>query len=419
MRPRGESISTRSSRYVGHAFRHSPQWTHLSRSVCFGASGMWRTPAHLCAFQVRRVPCRDSSRHLSRAKTRGVDTSVDTARTSACATRSGHITVRDSEAAQDRTCPSLFPSSRNRRAIRSPARSRHSARTIDPDPARAMAGTFSFAIASAISDSFIDIGTATPAGFAARNRGVNSCTSSHTDSSATRARRQLSRETIQHSRRSPARAPATEIHCGQFTMSIADGVRTLRRIRSRSANASAAVANSATKVRDPSGIGNTLKFTVAMAARVPKEPTISFRHVEPGHILHDVAAALHQLAFQRRERHPDDHVARRSVEPAPRPAQIRRNDSAHGRFRAPRRIQRQHLAMFGENPFEFRERHSGFDADRQVARIVLQQPHSAEPSIPLRPHRTTARPVDPSRSFHPNESSRWFVARSWSTSASC
>src|SRR5882672_630101 len=38
MRPRGESISTRNSRYVGHALRHSPQCTHLSKSICCGLS---------------------------------------------------------------------------------------------------------------------------------------------------------------------------------------------------------------------------------------------------------------------------------------------------------------------------------------------------------------------------------------------
>src|ERR1035441_6600539 len=36
MRPRGESISNPSSRYVGQAFRHSPQWTQRSRSNCLG-----------------------------------------------------------------------------------------------------------------------------------------------------------------------------------------------------------------------------------------------------------------------------------------------------------------------------------------------------------------------------------------------
>src|SRR5437899_1172924 len=38
MRPRGESISTPSSRYVGHAFRHKPQCTQRSRSTCCGLS---------------------------------------------------------------------------------------------------------------------------------------------------------------------------------------------------------------------------------------------------------------------------------------------------------------------------------------------------------------------------------------------
>src|ERR1019366_8974567 len=36
MRPRGESISRPSSRYVGQAFRHRPQCTQRSRSNCMG-----------------------------------------------------------------------------------------------------------------------------------------------------------------------------------------------------------------------------------------------------------------------------------------------------------------------------------------------------------------------------------------------
>src|ERR1019366_4855442 len=35
-RPRGESISRPSSRYVGQAFRHRPQWMQRSRSTCCG-----------------------------------------------------------------------------------------------------------------------------------------------------------------------------------------------------------------------------------------------------------------------------------------------------------------------------------------------------------------------------------------------
>src|SRR5712692_5214410 len=38
MRPRGESISTPSSRYVGQAFRQRPQWTQRARSDCAGRS---------------------------------------------------------------------------------------------------------------------------------------------------------------------------------------------------------------------------------------------------------------------------------------------------------------------------------------------------------------------------------------------
>src|SRR5580693_3295638 len=45
MRPRGESISTRNSRYVGHAFKHSPQCTHLSRSACCGLSNEFTSDA--------------------------------------------------------------------------------------------------------------------------------------------------------------------------------------------------------------------------------------------------------------------------------------------------------------------------------------------------------------------------------------
>ena len=53
-------------------------------------------------------------------------------------------------------------------------------------------------------------------------------------------------------------------------MSIADGWNTPRKMRSRSPKASAAVPNSATNVRDPAGIGNTLKLTMVIAASVPK-----------------------------------------------------------------------------------------------------------------------------------------------------
>src|SRR5258706_11982211 len=38
MRPRGESGSILSSRYVGHAVRHSPQWMHVFSSRRSGAS---------------------------------------------------------------------------------------------------------------------------------------------------------------------------------------------------------------------------------------------------------------------------------------------------------------------------------------------------------------------------------------------
>ena len=38
MRPRGESGSILSSRYVGHAVRHSPQWMQVRRSTRAGAS---------------------------------------------------------------------------------------------------------------------------------------------------------------------------------------------------------------------------------------------------------------------------------------------------------------------------------------------------------------------------------------------
>src|SRR5688572_4475262 len=38
MRPRGESISSPQSRYVGHVGRQNPQWTHLSISAGDGMS---------------------------------------------------------------------------------------------------------------------------------------------------------------------------------------------------------------------------------------------------------------------------------------------------------------------------------------------------------------------------------------------
>src|SRR5271166_3691046 len=45
MRPRGESISSRSSRYVGQAFKHNPQCTQRSRSACCGLSDSAIQPA--------------------------------------------------------------------------------------------------------------------------------------------------------------------------------------------------------------------------------------------------------------------------------------------------------------------------------------------------------------------------------------
>src|SRR5687767_15704103 len=38
MRPRGESISSPQSKYVGHVGRQNPQWTHLSISADDGLS---------------------------------------------------------------------------------------------------------------------------------------------------------------------------------------------------------------------------------------------------------------------------------------------------------------------------------------------------------------------------------------------
>src|ERR1035438_9937926 len=45
MRPRGESISNPSSRYVGQAFRQSPQWTQRSRSNCLGPTPVFSDTA--------------------------------------------------------------------------------------------------------------------------------------------------------------------------------------------------------------------------------------------------------------------------------------------------------------------------------------------------------------------------------------
>src|ERR1035437_8547735 len=45
MRPRGESISSPSSRYVGQAFRQSPQCTQRSRSNCLGPTPVFSDTA--------------------------------------------------------------------------------------------------------------------------------------------------------------------------------------------------------------------------------------------------------------------------------------------------------------------------------------------------------------------------------------
>src|SRR5450759_1257170 len=57
MRPRGESISRPSSRYVGQAFRHRPQCTQRSRSNCLGPKSVFsdKTVKSATVQQVPRI----------------------------------------------------------------------------------------------------------------------------------------------------------------------------------------------------------------------------------------------------------------------------------------------------------------------------------------------------------------------------
>ena len=121
-------------------------------------------------------------------------------------------------------------------------------------------------------------------------------------------------------------------------------------------------------MRDAGGIGNTLKFTDAIAASVPIRTDHELAHVEARDVLHDVASGADLLAFERDERHADHHVARGAVVASQRPALIGRNDAADGGWRissAERRIERQHLAVLGERAFELGH---GMPASTEIVR---------------------------------------------------
>src|SRR6266516_2175731 len=72
MRPRGESISSPQSTYVGHDGKQNPQWTHLSISAGSGGScpsnallpGLDAVPAASSITGSLPAPCSVSGKHV-------------------------------------------------------------------------------------------------------------------------------------------------------------------------------------------------------------------------------------------------------------------------------------------------------------------------------------------------------------------
>ena len=157
---------------------------------------------------------------------------------------------------------------------------------------------------------------------------------------------------------------------------MAEGCSGLASTRLRTATASAAEGNGSRKLRSASGAGMQLEIDRRDGGQRAERPDHELGHVEPGHVLYHHAAGLHQLAFERGERHADHQVARRAVETAARSAGIGGDYAAHGGARGERRVERHHLAVLRDEAGELAPGQSSLHADGEVARFVLE--HAAQ-----------------------------------------
>ena len=125
--------------------------------------------------------------------------------------------------------------------------------------------------------------------------------------------------------------------------------------------------------------------------------------IQTGHVLHHHATTLNQAPVQCRHGQADHHVARATEKTPPRTAAVRGHDAAHrGALRA-RRIERQHLALGGQDGAQLMPRRAGCDADGEVARFILQNAaQPVETQIHIRGRRGAAHGVLAARAAQNN-----------------
>ena len=112
--------------------------------------------------------------------------------------------------------------------------------------------------------------------------------------------------------------------------------------------ASDSLVDSKTKVDSHAGIGINLKLTETMAASVPKEPIMSFAISRPATFFTTMPPDFTSLPSTVAKGHADDEVARRPVQALARAGGVRGDHAADRGAIGKRRVERNHLAMFGE-----------------------------------------------------------------------
>src|SRR5262249_32002672 len=104
----------------------------------------------------------------------------------------------------------------------------------------------------------------------------------------------------------------------------------------------------------------------------PEGADHQFTHIEAGDVLHYHAARLNELTLECGKGHADHHVASRRIEAASWSADVRGKNSSYGGAIGKHGVEWDHLFMLRQNTAQFAEPHSRFDADREVARLVVE-----------------------------------------------
>ena len=108
-----------------------------------------------------------------------------------------------------------------------------------------------------------------------------------------------------------------------------------------------------------------------------KRPDIEFANVVSGHVLYDHSAGVCVRTIGEDRLCPDDEIAAAAVRRPTRAAPARGKRAADGGRCCTRCIQRHELPRLGERRAERCDRHSRFDGDREIARLVSQ--YAVEP----------------------------------------